>query len=100
MRRCRSAAEDEMVALFLHTEISAVRYRAGLIRYLEEAGLPERILTKPDLVEATQHAREERRGRAAPAIRRRHPWTEPASAAAGSPRLALFCPAGPHETGG
>jgi len=64
MRRCRSASEDEMVALFLRTEISAVRFRAALLEHLEQAGLPERVLTEPDLSsEAENRARKELLGR-------------------------------------
>jgi len=55
VRRCRSATEDEMVALFLRTEITAVRFRADLLECLEQTGLPERILTEPDLSDAAEN---------------------------------------------
>ena len=52
MRRLRSGSEAEMVALFLHTEFAAARFRADLRALLERAGLPERIITDPDLGDA------------------------------------------------
>jgi hypothetical protein len=55
MRRCRSATEDEMVALFLRTEITSVRFRAKLLERLEKAGLPERLLTEPNLADAVEN---------------------------------------------
>ncbi len=48
MRLHRPATEDEMVALFL-SEVNSPRFRAELLGYLSEVGLPERILTQPDL---------------------------------------------------
>ena len=44
-----------MVALFLRTEISAVRFRASLLEHLKHAGLPERILTEPNLSDAAEN---------------------------------------------
>jgi hypothetical protein len=38
-----------MVALFLRTELPATRFRDDLQALLERAGLPERIVTDPDL---------------------------------------------------
>jgi len=55
VRRCRSGSEDEMVALFLRTEISAVRFRASLLEHLKQAGLPERILTEPNLSDPAEN---------------------------------------------
>jgi len=40
-----------MVALFLSTEVSAVRFRDALLQLLEQAGFPERVLTEPDLAD-------------------------------------------------
>ena len=55
MRRCRSGSEDEMVALFLRTEVSAVRFRAGLLEHLKQAGLCERVLTRPNLSDQAEN---------------------------------------------
>ena len=49
MRQIRSSSEVEMVALFLRTELPSARFRDDLIRLLRLAGLPERLVTDPDL---------------------------------------------------
>ena len=49
MRRLRPSSEAEMVALFLRTELPAVRFRDTLRALLERDGLPERVITDPDL---------------------------------------------------
>ena len=49
MRRLRPSSEAEMVALFLRTELPAARFRENLQALLERAGLPECIITDPDL---------------------------------------------------
>jgi hypothetical protein len=49
MRRLRPSSEAEMVALFLRTEWPAARFRDGLRTLLARAGLPERVVTDPDL---------------------------------------------------
>ncbi len=49
MRRCRPGTEDEMIALFLRTEVTAERFRERLLACLAEVGLPERIVAQPDL---------------------------------------------------
>src|SRR5215831_2242050 len=49
MRRLRPSSEAEMVALFLRTELPAPRSRDDLRALLERAGLPERVVTDPDL---------------------------------------------------
>jgi hypothetical protein len=41
-----------MVALFLRTEITSVRFRAKLLERLEKAGLPESLLLAPDPLDA------------------------------------------------
>jgi hypothetical protein len=55
MRRIRSASEAEMVALFLRTELPAARFRDDLTRLLRLAGLPERVITDPNLEDATEN---------------------------------------------
>ena len=49
MRRLRPSSEAEMVALFLRTELSSDRFGTELRALLERAGLPERVITVPDL---------------------------------------------------
>jgi hypothetical protein len=49
MRRLRPSSEAEMVALFLRTELPAARFRDTLQALLDQAGLPERLVTAPDL---------------------------------------------------
>jgi hypothetical protein len=49
MRRLRAGSEAEMVALFLRTELSSERFGDDLRALLERAGLPERVVTDPDL---------------------------------------------------
>jgi hypothetical protein len=49
MRLLRPGSEAEMVALFLRTELTSARWRDGLRALLEHAGLPDRVVTAPDL---------------------------------------------------
>jgi hypothetical protein len=49
MRRLRPSSEAEMVALFLRTELPAARFRDKLRALLESNGLPESIITDPNL---------------------------------------------------
>jgi hypothetical protein len=49
MRRLRPSSEAEMVALFLRTELPAARFRDTLRALLQRDGLPERVITDPDL---------------------------------------------------
>jgi hypothetical protein len=49
MRRLRPGSEAEMVALFLRTELPSDRWQNGLRALLERAGLPDRVVTDPDL---------------------------------------------------
>ncbi|HEV2252573.1 MAG TPA: hypothetical protein VGS06_05205 [Streptosporangiaceae bacterium] len=59
MRRLRSSSEAEMVALFLRTELPAARFRDKLRELLDQADLPERLITDPDLDDpAENQARE------------------------------------------
>lgn len=60
MRRLRPGSEAEMVALFLRTELPAARFRDKLRALLEQAGLPERLITAPNLDDpAENRAREQ-----------------------------------------
>ena len=49
MRLLGPSSEAEMVALFLRTELPAARSRDGFRALLEHDGLPERVITAPDL---------------------------------------------------
>lgn len=49
MRRLRPSGEDEMIALFLRTELASDRWRDALRGLLGRGGLPERVITAPDL---------------------------------------------------
>lgn len=67
MRPLRPSGEAEMVALFLRTELPSDRWGDGLQALIKRAGLPERVVTVPDLHDdAENHARlqllEEHRG--------------------------------------
>jgi hypothetical protein len=60
MRRLRPGSEAEMIALFLRTELPAARFRDKLQVLLEQAGLPERLITAPNLDDpAENQAREQ-----------------------------------------
>ena len=48
MQFVKNTSEDEMVALFLRTEIRAPRYAAHLLRLLEEDGAGRAIVDDPD----------------------------------------------------
>jgi hypothetical protein len=49
MRRLRPGSEAEMVALFLRTELPSDRWQDDLRALLDTAGLPDRVITAPDL---------------------------------------------------
>lgn len=55
MRQLRPSNEAEMIALFLCTELGAARFQADLRALLERAGLPERIVTDPDVDNAAEN---------------------------------------------
>jgi hypothetical protein len=60
MRRLRPGSEAEMIALFLRTELPAARFRDTLHALLDQAGLPERLVTAPDIDDpAENQAREQ-----------------------------------------
>jgi hypothetical protein len=60
MRRLRAGSEAEMIALFLSTELPAARFRDTLRALLDQAGLPESLITDPDLNDpAENQAREQ-----------------------------------------
>ena len=59
MRRLRPSSEAEMVAVFLRTELPAARFGDTLRTLLDQAGLPESLVTAPNLDDpAENQARE------------------------------------------
>ena len=60
MRRLRSSSEAEMVALVLRTELPAARFRDKLRALLDQAGLPERLITAPNLDDPAENQARER----------------------------------------
>jgi len=55
MRRLRASSEAEMIAVFLRTELPAARFRETLTALLADAGVPERIVTEPNLDDDTEN---------------------------------------------
>ena len=55
MRWLRPSSEAEMVALFLRTELPAARHRDALRALLQSHGLPESVITDPDLDDDTEN---------------------------------------------
>jgi hypothetical protein len=55
MQRLRPSSEKEMIALFLRTELASDRWRDTLRELLDRAGLPERVITDPDLDDHTEN---------------------------------------------
>jgi hypothetical protein len=49
MRRLRPSTEAEMVALFLRTELSSGRFGPEIRALLERDGVPEHVVTAPDI---------------------------------------------------
>ena len=49
MRRLRPSSEAEMVALFLRSELSSDRFGTEIRALLERGGVPEHIVTVPDI---------------------------------------------------
>jgi hypothetical protein len=60
MRRLRPSSEAEMIAVFLRTELPAARFRDKLRALLDQAGLPERVVTVPNLDDAAENQARER----------------------------------------
>jgi hypothetical protein len=55
MRRLRPGSEAEMVALSLSTELPTDRFGAGIRALLERDGVPERVVTAPDIGDDTEN---------------------------------------------
>jgi hypothetical protein len=48
MRKIRDISEDEMIAIYLQTELSSVRFRQKLELHIQEEKIDTRIIQKPD----------------------------------------------------
>jgi hypothetical protein len=55
MRWLRPSSEADMVALFLRTELPSARWQDGLRALLERDGLPDRVVTDPNLGDDTEN---------------------------------------------
>jgi len=55
MRRLRPSGEEEMIALFLRTEVASDRWRDALRELLDRAGLPESVIAAPDLGDCAEN---------------------------------------------
>lgn len=55
MRQLRPSSEAFLVALFLRTELSSDRFGAEIRVLLERDGVPERVVTTPDLGDDAEH---------------------------------------------
>jgi hypothetical protein len=57
MRHICAVTEEEVVALWLKTELASVRYRDRLLGLLDQAGLDQALLEAPDLADSLGNAR-------------------------------------------
>lgn len=48
MRKVRDVSEDEMIAIYLQTELSSVRFRQKLELHIQQEKIDTRIIQKPD----------------------------------------------------
>jgi hypothetical protein len=55
MRRIRDASEDEMIAIFLRTELSSVRFRQKLELHIQQEKIDTRIVQEPDWHNAAEN---------------------------------------------
>lgn len=60
MRWLRASREAEMIALFLRTELPSDRWKDDLRALLAGAGLPDRVITTPDLGDAAENQARQR----------------------------------------
>ena len=56
MRIVEPVAEDEVVALFLKTEIESVRFRGAILKLLLRDGMDRAIVDDPDTSDAGKNA--------------------------------------------
>lgn len=55
MRYLRESREEEMIAVFLRAEFASPRFGAAIRHRLHVDGMPDRIVTAPELASATQN---------------------------------------------
>jgi hypothetical protein len=55
MRKIRDASEDEMIAIFLRTELSSVRFRQKLELHIQQEKIDTRIVQEPDWHNAAEN---------------------------------------------
>jgi hypothetical protein len=55
MRKVRDASEDEMIAVFLQTELYSERFREKLEQHRQEEGIDLRIIQEPDCCNASEN---------------------------------------------
>jgi hypothetical protein len=55
MRKIRDASEDEMIAIFLRTELSSVRFRQKLELHIQQEKIDTRIIQEPDWRNASEN---------------------------------------------
>lgn len=48
MRKIRDSSEDEMIAVYLQTEVHSSRFRADIEAYAQQERIDSRILHVPD----------------------------------------------------
>ncbi|HLZ22850.1 MAG TPA: hypothetical protein VKQ30_12070 [Ktedonobacterales bacterium] len=56
MRHLHPISEDEMVAVFLQTEIASTRFRSAILAILQRDGHDRRVIDRPDLSNETENS--------------------------------------------
>ena len=56
MRKIRDSSEDEMIAVFLQTEVNSTRFRADIVAYMQQERINPRMLHVPDWQNAQENA--------------------------------------------
>ena len=55
MRKIRDSSEDEMIAIYLQTELSSVRFRQKLELHMQQEKIDARIIQEPDWHNAAEN---------------------------------------------
>ena len=56
MRKIRDISEDEMIAIYLHTELYSARFRQKLEMHMQQEKIDSRIIQEPDWQNASENA--------------------------------------------
>ena len=56
MRKIRDSSEDEMIAVYLQTEVNSTRFRADIEAYARQERIDPRMLHVPDWRDARENA--------------------------------------------